>query len=126
MLLKKRQNNHMTKAEEDTMLEERIHELLDRAISLMPQKGRAIKLVGGGRGDCLYEVDARGIAKYWKDRHPERGYPVTKQEEITPEEFLRWLSKSDKSVVAEVHKNLLEYINTVTPKGNDIFDELKG
>ena len=104
-----------TMPKEAIILEERILELLDRAISLMPQKGRAIKLVGGG-GNYLYEVDESGIIKYWKDRHPEREYPITRWEKMTREEFSSCVGGQPHDIKQEIYKNLLTYMETETPK----------
>ncbi len=96
-------------------LEEQIPELLDRAISIIQKKGRAINLHRGK--EQSYIAFSGGIKRYWKSYLP-NGNPITDWEDGIPsEEFLDWLTTQSHDVQQQVYQNLKDYINT-SPEPN--------
>lgn len=93
-------------------LEKIIPDLLDKAVDLIPQKGRDIKLY---IRDISYRCNSYRIEKAWKGKHP-KGYLVTKHKDLTREDFLKWILSQPSKIQLEVYNNLLNYINTETPK----------
>lgn len=104
------------------ILEETIPGLFKRAISVMPQKGRAI---------TLYRADGVSYTRYSGELHnswkacQENGDPTTKWRYMSDEEFLEWVDTQPVSVQEGVRSNLQDYISTETPKerGEEEFPE---
>lgn len=104
---------------ESRILEERIPELLDRAISIMPKKGRAIKLYTGLDGNPAspyFLVFGEGIFREWGERRGPKLGPITRRQPLSRDEFLQWVATQPDPVKEKVYQNLQEYITTETPK----------
>jgi len=93
-------------------LEKKIPSLLSEAVSLISQKGRDIYLY---KGNISYRQHSSGIKKLWKGKHP-KGYAMTEYKDVTRDEFLQWAIYQTSEVQIEIYNNLLNYINTETPK----------
>ncbi len=94
-------------------LEEKIPALIDKAMSLLSQKGRAANLYKI-RSE-FYQIEASGIVHYWKGSYP-NGDPVTDWKQMSKDEFLSWVNAQPSFVREQVHQNLQTYIKTPTPK----------
>lgn len=96
----------------ETDLELRINELLDKAMPLIPLKGRALTIL---RGDLSYEIFQDGIYMFWKTKR-ENGDPITRKKNLTRNELIQSLSQYPSSVQEQICQNISDYIGTETPK----------
>lgn len=99
---------NMLKVEEPMELE-KIAELLGRAVSLVPRKGREIMLVGDGSSS--YGTLNGRIVEYQKSYLP-NGDPVTTTSDLTKERFLQLVSEKPVYFQEEVYKNLQGYLRS--------------
>ncbi len=94
--------------------------LLAEAMKLIPQKGRAIQLYNGDGfiddkiKNPYFLAFQKGLSKLWDVEYGQR--MLTESMDISQQQFLESVRTQPYQIKAEIYQNLVDYINTETPK----------